>query len=223
MIELSHKPLIRAYNMDCMAFMADKPDGAYELAIVDPPYGIGEALVKGGEGGGWFKMIHSEADKWDIAPNKEYFDELFRVSVSQIIWGGNYFNLPTCQSPICWDKVRPNQKNASEWEYAWTSFKGRARKFTFCNNGGFVLPSPRIHPCQKPPQLYRWLLTNYAKPGQTILDTHGGSFSSAIACWKEGYDMDICELDQEYFEAACERFERETRQQQLFPTPGEAL
>ena len=207
--------------MDCMELMATFPDGHFDLAIVDPPYGIGEALVKGGRGGGWHRMIASGADKWDVAPPPEYFDELFRVSKNQIIWGGNYFPLPPTKKPLCWDKVRPNQKNVSEWEMAWTSFTGRAQKFEHCANGGFLLPEPRIHPTQKPVELYGWLLENFAKPGDRILDTHLGSGSIAIACHFRGHSLTACEISPEYFQAAKERIERETRQLTLFSSQND--
>jgi len=208
---------IELLNIDCMEYMKDLSDNAFDLAIVDPPYGIGKRLVLGG-GGGWSKIIKSGADKWDFKPGVKYFDELFRISKNQIIWGGNFFDLPATEHPICWDKVRPNQKNVSEWEYAWTSYTGRAVIFKYCNNGGFVLKTPRIHPTQKPIALYKWLLENYAKPGQRILDTHLGSGSSAIAAHYFGVDFVGCELDKEYYEAACKRFKTETRQMSLFPT-----
>jgi len=209
-------PLLDLRLADCVAEMRQMPDNSYDLAIVDPPYGIGERLVNGGGNQGcWGGMTKSGADKWDIAPSAEYFDELFRVSKNQIVWGGNFFSLPPCKMPICWDKVRPNQKCASEWEYAWTSFEGRARKFEFCANGGFIEPSPRIHPTQKPVKLYSWLLENWAKPGERILDTHMGSGSIAIACHQRAFRLTACEIDEGYYNAACERIERETRQMEL--------
>lgn len=202
------QPISEVTCEDCMEMMSRYPDKYFDLAIVDPPYGIGSALVRGGGGGGgWSNMVNSNADKWDIQPREEYFTELFRVSQNQIIWGGNYFKLPPCNLPICWDKVRPNQKNASEWEYAWTSFNGRARLFSFCANGGFILSQPRIHPTQKPVKLYEWLLTNYAEQGDRILDTHLGSGSSRIAAYKMGFDFWACEIDPDYFKQSCERFE----------------
>lgn len=203
-------------NIDCMQGMSRYPNKWFDLAIVDPPYGIGVALTKGGGGGGWANMVNSKADEWDIAPPSEYFTELFRVSKNQIIWGGNYFDLPKSSCPICWDKIRPNQKNVSEWEYAWTSFTGRARMFRFCNNGGFLLPEPRINPCQKPIPLYRWLLQNYAKPGDKILDTHLGSGSSRIAAHDMGFDFTGFELDTDYFNDQEKRFAAHIAKPQLF-------
>lgn len=205
-------------NVDCMEYMKGLPDKYFDLAVCDPPYGIGDALVKGGCGDsfGWKNMVKSKANEWDIAPKQEYFVDLFRVSKNQIIWGGNYFSLPPTKQPICWDKVRPNQKNVSEWEFAWTSFNGRARLFSYCNNGGFLLPQPRIHPTQKPVKLYEWLLINYAKPGQRILDTHGGSMSSVIAANNLGFEIVCCELDQDYYKAACERVAKHAQQERLF-------
>jgi len=200
-----------------MDLMRDTPDNHFDLAIVDPPYGIGDRLVKGGgKNGAYSGMIGSGAEVWDVAPPKEYFEEVYRVSVNQIIWGGNFFDLPPTEQPICWDKVRPNQKNSSEWEFAWSSFKGRARLFAYCANAGFVAEEPRIHPTQKPTKLYRWLLANWAKPGQRILDTHMGSGSIAIACHYFGAYLTATEIDEDYFNAACERIERETRQMDLF-------
>jgi len=207
---------IELLNVDCMEYMETLPDKSFDLAIVDPPYGIGKALVSGGGGGGWHRMVESGADEWDIAPDKRYFDELFRVSKHQIIWGGNYFDLPPTRKPLCWDKVRPNQKNVSEWEMAWTSFNGRAQKFEYCANGGFLLPEPRIHPTQKPVKLYEWLLENFAEKGWKILDTHLGSGSSAIAAHYFGVDFVGCEIDEDYYNAAKKRFEQDTAQLAMF-------
>lgn len=202
------KPISEVTNEDCMEMMKRFPDKYFDLAIVDPPYGIGKRLTSGGntKESGWANMVKSNADAWDIAPTTEYFAELFRVSKNQIIWGGNFFNLPPCHLPICWDKVRPNQKNVSEWEYAWSSFTGRARLFAFCNNGGFLLKSPRIHPTQKPVELYDWTLKIFAKSGNKILDTHLGSGSSRISAYKNGFDFWACEIDNDYFEDSKTRF-----------------
>jgi len=213
---LSNKPLIRAFNCDCMDFMKGVPKNHYGLSICDPPYGLGDRLTRGGGKNGWSKRTNSSADKWDIVPGKEYFNSLFEVSKNQIICGGNFFELPPCRQPICWDKKRDHDIYSSHWEYIWTSFVGRSLMFRKSNNGGFVQKEPKIHPTQKTVSLYLWFLNNFAQSGQTILDTHGGSFSSAIACWKMGFGLDICELDKDYFREACERFKRETRQQNMF-------
>ena len=208
---------VELLNIDCMEYMAGCADNAFDLAIVDPPYGIGKALVSGGKkSGGWHRMVESGADKWDIAPNDEYFMQLFRISKDQIIWGGNYFNLPPTKKPLCWDKIRPNQQNVSEWEFAWTSFKGRAEKFNYCANGGFLLKTPRIHPTQKPIQLYKWLLKKFSKKGDRVIDTHSGSGSLAIACNDFHIDAVCCEIDKDYFEASKKRFKRETAQMTMF-------
>lgn len=206
-------------NADCMnpeTGLPSYPDKYFDLAIVDPPYGIGNALTSGGEGAGWSKMIASNAHIWDIAPNSDYFNELFRVSKNQIIWGGNYFALPPCRMPICWDKLRPNQKNASEWEYAWTSFNGRARLFEFCANGGFILKEPRMHPTQKPIQLYQWLVRTFTKQGDKILDTHVGSASSLVVYEEMGFEYVGYELDADYYRDSCKRLEAFRAQPKLF-------
>jgi site-specific DNA-methyltransferase (adenine-specific) len=222
-----------------MTFMAGLPDKAYELAIVDPPYGIGQhggtsrsKFVRQKNGTRIFCMDGQYSKKhWDIkTPKDEYFIKLKQISANQIIWGANYQSYPLPGGRIIWDKVK-DESGYSKAEIAYCSLHKSVQMFRYMWNGmlqgksiedGTIqrgnkdLNEIRIHPTQKPVALYRWLLTNYAKPGQTILDTHGGSFSSAIACWHEGYNMDICEIDSEYFDAACERFERETRQQKLF-------
>jgi len=215
---LSEKPLIRAYNCDCMDLMAGNGDGFWDLAITDPPYGLqksGNLSRMNSAGKLANRVINTRSCEFDLMPpGEEYFTALFRTSENQIIWGGNYFNLPPTRGIICWDKEQP-WPNFSAWEMAWTSFDYPSKLFRF-NNKGFRGEGKSIHPTQKPVALYLWLLTNYAKPGDTILDTHGGSFSSAIACWKMNYNLDIVELDSEYFEAACSRFERETRQGSMF-------
>jgi len=199
--------------MDCIEFMAGLPDKVYELACVDPPYGIHASKGTGAYSRAYIGNVDRKWD--DEIPPKEYFIALENISWNQIIWGGNYFHLPHSRGWICWYKTNQIKgRDFSEFELAYTSFNCPARHFEckpFLRNG------IRIHPTQKPVVLYRWVLTHYAKPGQRILDTHGGSFSSAIACSHEGYDMDIIEIDREYFDAACERFERETCQQKLFP------
>jgi site-specific DNA-methyltransferase (adenine-specific) len=227
---LSHRPLIQAYLGDCMTLMASTADNYYDLAIVDPPYGInydGETTVKGvaGKANTFSDIQHHRKKDWDFKrPNLSYFTELRRVSKNQIIWGGNYYaDLLTAQKGwIFWDKKITNAKNTnfSDGELAWTSFNCILRRFTYDWIGFGYLNNPhgekKIHPTQKPVALYRWLLKNYAKAGQRILDTHGGSFSSAVACHTEGYEMDIVEIDKEYFDAGIKRFKDATCQLKMF-------
>jgi len=187
------------FNMDCVEAMKSYPDNYFELAIVDPPYGIGEKF-KGGKSG---KMNFNEIvnKDWDKVPSNEYFAELQRVSKNQIIWGGNYFNLPPTRCFIVWDKIISEDFSLAMAELAWTSFDKLAKiyKLQTPKNG-------KIHPTQKPIALYRWLLQNYAKQGDKILDTHLGSGSSRIAADMEGYDFTGYELDKDYFEASVKRF-----------------
>jgi DNA modification methylase len=210
---------INAYNVDCMDFMKDKPDNYYDLAIVDPPYGIGISQQSQGKGGGVALKIDYAVKNWDSAvPTREYFIEVMRSSVNQIIWGGNYFGLRPTPCFIVWDKLN-GATDFADCELAWTSFNTAVRKFEWRWAGmlqqNMSAKEERMHPTQKPVALYRWLLTNYAKEGDKILDTHGGSFSSAIACHKEGFDLDICELDTDYFNDAVNRFKLNTCQKEL--------
>ncbi|MEG1290611.1 MAG: DNA methyltransferase [Bacteroidales bacterium] len=154
------------------------------------------------------RIFNQTADKvksWDVKPSEEYFEQLFRVSKNQIIWGGNYFGLPPTRGVICWDKMQP-WENFSQWEMAWTSFDYPAALFKFSNTGGANVEK-KIHPTQKPVALYAWLLQRFAKPGNTVLDTHLGSGSSRVAAYKLGFDFYGCEIDREYFEASKKRFE----------------
>jgi len=218
---LSDTPKIQAFNIDCMEFMKDKPDNYYDLAIVDPPYGIGimsqfksagysetKSMFKQSKG-----IKHSE---WDGAiPTEDYFSEIGRISENRIIWGGNYFldYLGATRCMISWDKMN-GTNNMADFELAWTNFDSGCRRFSMHHfSSGY---GEKIHICQKPVKLYRWLLSNYAKPNDNILDTHGGSFSSAIACHMEGFDLDICELDEDYFNDAVKRFKLNTIQERLF-------
>lgn len=206
--------MIEMLNMDCMEFLKNTPDKAFELAIVDPPYGIGEKF-KGGKSG---KMQFNEVVEkgWDEAPSKEYFQELKIVSKNQIIFGGNYFNLPPSRCWIIWDKLISEDFSLAMAEMAWTSFDEVVRivRMATPKDGG------KIHPTQKPVALYKWLLSRYAKPGDKILDTHGGSGSICIACHDLGYDLTWMELDADYYKAACERYRRHAAQGSLFePEP----
>ncbi len=222
---ISNNPLIRFYNTDCMDFMAEAPDNYYDLAIVDPPYGIGFGefnRTNKSSDGTRYKANKYKNSKWDDSiPEEEYFRSIFRVSKNQIIWGGNYFPFlwkTPCKSFIFWHKKNP-VSNFADGELAWTSFNKVARQFDFRYFGGLEGNSKsdkKIHPTQKPVALYRWLLQNYAKEGDKILDTHGGSMSIAIACDMEGFELDICELDKDYFNAAIKRFKNYKEQLTLF-------
>ena len=220
---LSQRPLLKAYLGDCMDLMASTADNYYDLAIVDPPYGIGASdYQRGGTqyGNSVAKCKTYTTKDWDKEiPSLKYFTELRRVSKNQIIWGGNYFELYPTPCFVVWDKDNGNNGYA-DCELAWTSFKTAVRKFTWKWQGmlqqNMADKEHRIHPTQKPVALYRWLLQNYAKAGQRILDTHGGSFSSAVACHMEGFEMDICEIDKEYFDAGVKRFKENTCQLKMF-------
>ena len=202
------------HRMDCMELMARYPDKHFDLAIVDPPYGIG---MSGGNVG--YKGDNNlERKEWDNEiPSDEYFNELRRVSKEQIVWGGNYFKClwPT-RGYIVWDKGAGfKDRTYAESELAWTSFDRNAKTFTRdpLANGDY---RGKLHPTQKPIKLYDWLLAKYAEKGQKILDTHMGSGSIAIACHYAQCHLTASELDEDYFKAACERIERETRQRTLF-------
>ncbi len=185
--------------MDCVEYMKLIDNNFFDLAIVDPPYGLSK---KSTEGSGKLKgraLNVGHINTWDVKPNEEYFEQLFRVSVNQIIWGGNYFQLPPCRGFIVWDKCQP-WENFSACEYAWTSFDCPSKIFKFDNRTG-----DKIHPTQKPVELYQYLLANFAKDGYRILDTHLGSGSIAIACHELGFDLVGCEIDNTHFENANER------------------
>lgn len=208
-----------------MEYMKSIPDGFFELAIVDPPYGIGESKRN---------SYHKNANtsyspkKWDNnIPDKYYFNELFRVSKNQIIWGGNYFNLPPCIKPIIWDKQQPEGIDQAMFEMAWNSNSSIQAKIfrrspaadnNKVSNGckRSMAVRKRIHPTQKPVKLYEWLLMNYAKDGDKILDTHLGSGSSRIAAYNLGFDFTGIELDQEYFHVSNKRFDNHKKQLTLF-------
>lgn len=213
-------PKIELLNCDCMEYMATLPDKAFDLAIVDPPYGIG--ADKGTWGSSNLgRVTNYGRKKWDFAaPEAIYFDELRRISDNQIVWGANHFvsKIPYDSSCwIVWDKLAA--ADFADCELAWTSFETAVRKFEFRWNGmlqgDMKNKEHRIHPTQKPVKLYQWLLTNYAKKGQRILDTHLGSGSSAIAAHYFGVDFVGCELDKDYYDAAVKRFNQQTAQQSL--------
>jgi site-specific DNA-methyltransferase (adenine-specific) len=190
--------------------MRDMEDNQYDLAIVDPPYGLKKAGVKGGGKVKNRAFNRTDVFRWDIAPPPEYFEELFRVSKNQIIWGGNYFDLPPTRCVIAWDKMQP-WEDFSGWEMAWTSYNKPAPIFKFDNR-----TRGKIHPTQKPIALYKWLLEKFAKEGDKILDTHLGSGSIACACYDLGFDLDSWELDTGYFEKTSKRFKEYSKQSKLF-------
>ena len=207
---------IKLHNADCLEAMRLMEDDAFELAIVDPPYGIG---MSGGKKGSFAnkgqKIIH-EKKNWDNSiPDPEYFQQLKRVSKNQIIWGGNYFldYLGATRCFCVWDKMN-GTNNLSDCELAWTSFDSSVRRFQHhhFSGGGEV----RYHPTQKPVTLYTWLLEKYAKKGDRILDTHLGSGSIAIAAHNLGYDLTGYELDKDYYQAACKRLENHQKQLRMF-------
>ena len=202
--------LNKLYNMDCMDLMAQFPDKYFELAIVDPPYGIGDKFNGGKTGKMNFNEIVNK--DWDKVPTPEYWEQLFRVSKNQIVLGGNYFALPPTRCFIVWDKLISEDFSLAMAELAWTSFDKLAKivRMPTPKDGG------KIHPTQKPIKLYQWLLKNYAKPGDKILDTHVGSASSLIACHQMGFDFIGSELDKEYFDKATERLELVKSQTTLF-------
>lgn len=198
-----------AYNIDCMEAIKHIPDKYFELAIVDPPYGIKINMNMGRKKG---KPKKHKEKRWDDSPpEEEYFDELFRVSKNQIIWGGNYFQLPTTKSWIFWDKDVADGVSFADGELAWTSFDKTLVK-TRIEYSGFRGSEGKIHPTQKPVALYEWLLKNYAKQGDRILDTHLGSGSSRIAAYNLGFDFVGYEIDKEYFDMQEQRFRDHTSQ-----------
>lgn len=233
--------LITLTNEDNMLMMSRYSDEYFDLAIVDPPYGINAPNMQMGSnpnrnevgqysgvssavrlkgrlnsGGGKLKnrLLNTSKIGWDNElPTEEYFKELFRVSKNQIIWGGNYFPLPPTRGIACWNKNQP-WDNFSQFELAWTSFDCPAKLFTYSNRGG-ANSEKKIHPTQKPIALYKWLLDKYAKQGDKILDTHLGSGSIAIACNDYGYDLTGCEVDKSYYDASLERLSKHQSQSKL--------
>jgi len=208
-------PISIVENRDCMEAMKEFPDNHFSLACVDPPYGIGAGSEKFANGNTRHPKTFYRKTDWDIKPQAEYFAELRRVSVNQIIFGGNYFNevLPSSRGFLIWDKTIYGNTYA-DCEFAWTSFDTSARMFRM--NICEITLEGRIHPTQKPVKFYRWILSRYAKPGDTILDTHMGSQSSRIACWDLGFDFTGYELDEDYYKAGCERFADHIAQPKLF-------
>ena len=212
--------MIEILNADCMDIMKDLKGNEFDLAIVDPPYGLGM--------GGSLNVnskVNYENKEWDKEiPSNKYFAELFRISKNQIVWGGNYFGYlwkNGCKGFICWNKLN-HHNNRADVEMAWTSFDKLAKYMEYMWDGnrygtkgniqGVGKPTIRIHPTQKPIKLYEWLLINYANDGDKILDTHLGSGSSAIACYNYKFDFLGIEIDKEYYDDAKKRFKEHTNQ-----------
>ena len=210
-----HFDRISFYNDDCMDLLKQTPDKYYDLALFDPPYGININVSMGRRTGDKKSNYHKFAGNDSTIPNKEYFEQLFRVSKNQIIWGGNYMIEYLKASPcwLMWDKKFSEDVTFAQFELAWTSFNSSAKKFESSPN-----QQNRIHPTQKPVDLYEWILTKYAKDGFKILDTHLGSGSIAIAIDKantldkKNLTFVGIELDPDYFQAAVERFKNHKRQ-----------
>ena len=203
---------INLYNCDNMEFMKQIPDKYYDLAIVDPPYGNFNNTIER-TGGSWRKKYQRDNSikDWDFAPKKEYFKELFRVSKNQIIWGGNYFDLPPTRCFLIWEKLSISESfSMAMAEFAWSSLNDNAKIFKHRpqrENG--------IHPTQKPVALYKWILDRYAKPNDKIFDSHLGSGSIAIACHDYGFELDGCELDTEYYEKGIKRVQNHISQTKI--------
>ena len=216
--------MITIHNKDCLQALKQMDSNQFDLAIVDPPYGIHEKLITSSKPNVGNKFCHEYMKKnWDKnRPSSEYFEELIRVSRNQIIWGGNYFAdlLPPSRGWICWDKEGDHLCQINN-ELAWTSFDKALKMFRRCyglDNGFMVRRAvdTRIHPTQKPIALYKWILDNYAKEGYKILDTHLGSGSIAIACSDMGFDLTAYEIDKEYYDLAMNRLREHQKQLRLF-------
>lgn len=218
-------PQSKVFLGDCMEFMRSLPDNAYDLAVVDPPYGMantdGQRQREGRFGGRFCRYIETNVEsgiktdnrnrkdmpQWDVTPPPEYFSELFRVSKNQVVWGANYFEMPPTRCFLVWNKRQPENFSMAMCEYAWTSFSGNAKMFTMKAQRNEH--SGKFHPTEKPIELYGWIYRLFAKPGDSILDTHMGSQSSRIAAYKMGFDYQGCEIDPWYFKKGEERFQRE--------------
>jgi site-specific DNA-methyltransferase (adenine-specific) len=208
----------KVFNCDCLPAMREFPDKYFELAIVDPPYGETCVLTGGkAKANGYREYWDKITDEghWNIAPDLSYFKELFRVSKNQIIWGANHLCnfLPASSGWVFWDKGQ-RDFSFSDGELAYTSFKRKLKAITIHRQE--LQTEPRQHPTQKPTKLYKWLLKNYAKEGDKILDTHLGSQSSRIAAFDMGFDFTGYELDKDYFEAGNKRFNQHKAQLKLF-------
>ena len=210
-------PFLNLRLGDCMDLMRETPDNHFDLAIVDPPYGAGDIIFDTSKVVANKTTAHTSKTWNNVVPDAAYWTELFRVAKHVIAWGGNYFapHLPPSRGWIVWDKKYQGMHSFASAELAFSTFDKNAEMFSWRK------PEVKEHPCQKPVALYSWILENYAKPGQRILDTHMGSGSIAIACHYFGAYLTATEIDEDYFKAACERIERETRQMDLFQENAE--
>ena len=200
----------RIHCADCLCLMREMEDKSVDLVLTDPPYGIGDKLAIGGATKRNLMMELYLSSPWeDIAPSKEYFDEIFRVSKNQIICGGNYFDLPPTRGFIVWDKIK-FASNYSQVEYIWTSFDCISRIFKYCSNGGFVIKpeDKHEHPTQKPLALMKWILEKYSDEGMTVLDPFMGSGTTCVACKKLGRNYIGIEKEPEYIKIAEKRLEK---------------
>ena len=213
--------MIDLRHVDCLEYLATCEDNAFELAIVDPPYGIGESgatnHTRSNLANAKNYKVFAGGDK--SAPSEQYFEELERVSKNQIMWGANHYRARESSCWIIWDKLN-GQNDFADAELAYTSFKTAVRVFRFrwqgMLQGDMKNKEERIHPTQKPVKLYEWLLMNYAKEGDRILDTHLGSGSIAIACHNLGFDLVGCELDEDYYNSACKRLKLHEAQLRIY-------
>jgi len=211
------------FNGDCLDVMRDLKDGEIDLVLTDPPYGGACNAGVGGRfekyeikatrtGGTWANKYESKVKHWDIAPEQEIFDEIFRISKEQIIWGGNYFSLPPTRCFLIWKKLTISENfSMAMAEYAWTSFNMNAKLFEYQPQD-----KERFHPTQKPIPLMSWCLNNYSQENDLIFDGFLGSGTTAIACIRTKRRLIGCELDNEYFDKMCKRIEEELRQGNLF-------
>ena len=195
----------KVFNIDCLEYMKTLPNKCFDLCIADPPYGIGIAKNQ-------FRQKHSRKEWDNNIPTQEYFDEIFRISKYAIIWGGNYFNLPPNKHFVIWDKIQPFDFSSAMCEYAWSNIDSPAKIFRY----RVTTEKNKIHPTQKPIELYAWLLNNYAEKGYKIFDPFVGSGSIRIACDSLGYDFIGCELDKEYYDLQEKRYNTYKQQLSLF-------
>lgn len=215
-VEIAKPHISNVYNMDCVEFMKQLPEDYFDIALADPPYSHGnsETIIKGGRfHKGRFNRYRQvdgnpiDIDEWDKTPSDEFFEQLFRVSKNQIIWGANYFDgMPATRCFLIWKKQIPENFSMAMCEYAWTSFQGNAKLFEYSQLS--KIDDKRFHPTQKPVELYAWILKNFAKNGELIFDPMMGSQSSRIAAYKMNFDYVGCEVEKLYFDKGNERFEK---------------